>query len=481
AGENLVRFAILMNNLSRAPGWTGCGAVAGSKNLKAVVVRGTKGVKVARPEEFAAACLKARETAKGLHALPVLRKMGTMWLIRNMYAGGYLHKNNYGVVQITQEEMEQVSGEKLAEDYFEKSLGCYGCVIHCSHYCVVKNGPYAGIQGEGFEYGNLDPWVLWGGSANLAYGIAACQYCNDYGMDGSEPGELIAWATDCFQRGIINTEDTGGLVLNWGDEKTGLELLRKMTYREGFGDILAEGMWRASQKIGKGSGFYAHTIKKKQSQEKPVRASYGAALMTATSTRGADHLKGFPSFERRHLSPELGKKHWGNPDVVNPRSPHGKVEAGVYYRLMCTLGDILGVCKFVGRWFNPLDGLKEEEWAQMASAATGVDFSTEDILDICRRVYTLEQAYNNRLGINRKDDTIPEIFFEEPFDTGPLKGHVLKKDAFQGMLDEYYEYWGWDRETGIPTRQALESLGLKDVADELDARKILPKTTAKRS
>ncbi|MBI4331180.1 MAG: aldehyde ferredoxin oxidoreductase family protein [Chloroflexi bacterium] len=462
AGENLVRFAILMNNLSRAPGWTGCGAVAGSKNLKAVAVRGTKGVRIARPAEFEAACWRARERVTALQSLPVMRKMGTMMLIRNMHLGGYLHKHNYGVTQVTAEEMERVSGDRFAQEYVQKSLGCYGCAMHCSHFCVIKEGPYAGTQGEGYEYGSLDGYILWGGSLNLAYGIHATKFCNDYGLDSTEPGELIAWATDCFQRGIINAEDTGGLVLNWGDQKMGMELMRRIVYREGFGDVLAEGLWRASRKIGKGSEYYAPTIKRKQSQEKPTRASYACALLSATSTRGADHLKGFPSFERRHLSPEMGRKVWDNPHVVNPRSSEGKIPMAVYYRLMCTLGDLLGVCKFVGRWFNPLDGLMEKDWAEMTSLATGVDFSPEELLTICRRVYTLEQAYNHRLGLSRKDDTIPKMFFQEAFNTGPLQGHVLKEKEFQKMLDEYYDYWGWDR-NGTPTRKALEALDLPDV------------------
>lgn len=467
AGENLVRFAILINNLSRAPGWTGCGAVAGSKRLKAIAVRGTKGVKIARPAEFEAACFEARKRVLELQSLPVMRKMGTMMLIRNMFMGGYLHKHNYGVTQISEDEMEMINGDRFADDYVTKSLGCYGCAMHCSHYCVVKDGPYAGTQGEGYEYGSLDGYILWGGSLNLAYGIACSKFCNDYGLDTTEPGELIAWATDCFQRGIIDTGDTGGLELKWGDEQMGMKLMKMITNREGFGDVLAEGMWRAAQKIGKGSEYYAPTIKHKQSQEKPTRASYACALLSATSTRGADHLKGFPSFERRHLSPEMGQKVWNNPNVVNPRSPVGKVPMAVYYRLMCTLGDVLGVCKFVGRWFNPLDGLNEKEWAGMTSLATGLDLSAEETLTVCRRTYTVEQAYNRRLGIRRKDDTIPAMFFKEPFNTGPLTGHVLKEADFQKMLDEYYAYWGWDDE-GIPTRKALEALGLPEVADRME-------------
>jgi aldehyde:ferredoxin oxidoreductase len=473
AGENQVRFAILMNNLDRAPAWSGCGAVAGSKNLKAVAARGTKGIRIARPEEFHRACWEAREKVTQSPIRPTMRKMGTMFLIRSMYLSGVGQLYNYSVSQCPSSHMEQISGERWADEYVVQTTGCHGCPMHCTHPCRVTQGPYAGLTIGGCEYGAITGYVYAYGSPSLAFGMKAVQYCNENGMDAAEPSYVIAWATDCFKRGIIDEKDTDGLVLEWGDEEVGLELLRKITQREGFGDMLAEGLGRAAQRLGRGSEYYAQTIKGSFSQENPTRAAYGLALASATSTRGADHLKGYPLFERRGFPSEMSRKFWGNPKAGDPFSHEGKAPMNTYYRHICTLMDTLGSCKFPSRWFAPTEGLTEEDYARMTSAATGIEMSAQDLMTVAERIYNLEHVYNVRLGMRRKDDTLPEMYFKEPFNTGPLEGHVLEKEKFDRMLDEYYQYWGWDVETGIPMRKTLERLDLKDVADELERRGLL--------
>lgn len=472
AGENLVRFAILVNNLVRAPGWTGCGAVAGSKNLKAVAVRGTKGVRIARPDEFEQACWEARQKLLKLASLPTSRLMGTMYLIAMMQMRGWSHVQNFNIT--TCPHFEQVRGEKWAEEFVVKTLGCHGCEVHCSHFCVIKEGPYAGHMGEGYEYGSIGAYVFWYGSPSLPFAMAASKYCNDYGLDASEPGMLLAWATDCFKRGILTEKDTDGLVLDWGDERVALEVLKRITHRQGFGNLLAEGLSRAASKLGRGSQAYAHTIKGRASYESPSRGSYGRALSAATSTRGADHLKGYPTIEGR-ASPEMAKNLFGDARATDGRSPEAKAAMAADNRLICTITDIMGTCKFSSRWLQPFDGLTEADYARMTAAATGLDLTAEELMTVARRVYTLEHAYNVRLGLNRKDDTLPEIFFEQPFNAGPLKGFVYNKQDFDRMLDEHYQHWGWDVQTGIPTRKTLEVLGMKDVADELEMRGYLSK------
>ncbi|MFC1968841.1 aldehyde ferredoxin oxidoreductase family protein, partial [Chloroflexota bacterium] len=406
AGEKLVRFAILMNNLARAPGWAGCGAVAGSKNLKAVAVRGSKGVRIARPEEFEEACFVAREKVKRFTRLPTYREQGTMYLVNMYYAGGTAHLNNLEISQCPESYFEQVRSEKWAKDFLVKQLGCYCCPMQCSHYAVIKEGPYAGLSGEGFEFGAIVPYIFWYGSPNLAFAMKAALYCNEQGLDTAEAGMLMAWATDCFKRGILTGKDTDGLVLDWGDEKVGLELLRKMTYREGFGDLLGEGLGKAAAKVGRGSEYYANTIKGCKQCEGSPRISYGASLGVATSTRGPDHLKGYPSFELVGFPPEVSTNMWGNADAGNKLSHKGKQPMVTYYNHICTITDMLGTCKFHSRWVQFLDGLDEKDYAMMLSAATGIDFSPQELLNIAERVWNLEQAYNVRLGISRKDDTL---------------------------------------------------------------------------
>ncbi|MBI4332209.1 MAG: aldehyde ferredoxin oxidoreductase family protein [Chloroflexi bacterium] len=467
AGENKVRFAILMNNLSRAPGWTGCGAVAGSKNLKAVAVRGTGGVRIARPSDFEDAARAAHQQVLRLAHLPTMRATGTMFLVNAMYLRGIGQLHNYSVSQCGSEHFEKIRAERWTRDFCVNEVGCHGCPLQCSHYYRVKEGPYAGLFGEGYDFGSMYGFVYSYGSSNLAFAMAAVTYCNDNGLDATEPAYLMAWATDCFKRGILSRKDTGGLELDWGKEDTALELLRRITYREGFGDLLAEGIARAAATVGGEARYLAQTINGRVVEESSVRSNYGHALAVATSTRGDDHLKGYPIFESMGLPPGISKKFWGNASAGDRADHRGKAPMVTYYRHICTLMDCLGTCKFPSRWMQPLDGLAEGDYARMVSAATGMDFSARDLLQIAQRVYTLEQCYNVRLGKRRRDDVLPEMYFKEPMNAGPLKGYKHDREKFEQMLTEYYQHWGWDTATGIPTKETLEKLGLCNVADEL--------------
>ncbi len=463
AGENLVRFAILVNNLDRAPAWSGVGAVAGSKNLKAVAVRGTGSINIARPADFEAACLDSRKKVRQIPFFPTMRKLGTMHLMRGIYNWGAGQQHNFNITQCSESHLENICGERWAENFVIKELGCHGCELQCTHFCRITEGPYAGLRSEGFEYGATTGYVYSYGSSNMAFAMAATKFCNDYGMDSAEPVYAIAWATDCFKRGIIDTKDTDGLVLDWADERVALELLRKITYRQGFGDILAEGLARAARKIGRGSEYRAQTIKDSFSQETPTRVNYGLALASATATRGADHLKGYPTFAG---PPEMATKLFGHPRAGDGHSHEGKAAVTTAFRLAWVIPDMLGTCKFHTRVAH--GGVFENDYARMLSAASGMEFTGQDLLHAATRVYTLEHCYNVRLGLGRKDDTLPAMFFDEPLNSGPLKGFCLEREKFEKMLDDYYQYWGWDKKTGIPTKETLAGLELGDVAAALE-------------
>jgi aldehyde:ferredoxin oxidoreductase len=456
-----------MNNNVRAAGWTGAGAVAGSKNLKAVAVRGTKGVRIAHPQEFEKACWEAREKVKQHPLYKTLRYMGTMYLMRQMYLGGYVPLRNYSITGCSPEEFEQVCGETWAEDFVVQALGCHGCIVQCGHYAVVRNGKYRGTATDGLEFSALGAFTYWYGSTNLAFAIEAAKFCNENGLDVTEPAMLLAWATDCFKQGLLTTEDTDGLELDWGNEEVALEILRKITRREGIGDLLAEGLAMAARKVGRGTEYYAQTIKGRPSLEAGVRATMGTAIASATSTRGADHLKGWPHFEYAALPPERSVKVWGHPKTGDGRSPEGKAPMTTYGQSLYTIVDSVGTCKFHSR--ISLNGLREEDFARLLSAATGLDISAQEVMQAADRIYTLERAYNCLLGMGRKDDTLPEMYFREPFNAGPWKGqHIVQRKDLDKMLDDYYRHRGWDVETGVPTREKLEELGLQDVADRLE-------------
>ncbi len=467
AGENKVRFAILLNNLERAPGWVGCGAVAGSKNLKALAVRGTGGISVARKDEFEKSCLEARQKIKKLRLLETRRKMGTMYLCDMFYHGGYAHLNNLNITQCPPSHYDQISGEKWS--HFVTSVnGCQGCEIHCGHHYRINDGPYAGLSAGGFEFGVSQAVNMWYGSASLPFAAAFAHFCNENGMDGSEPGMLLGWATDIFKRGIISEKETDGLTLDWGDEKVAMTLLPRIVHRQGFGDILAEGLYGAAQKIGGEAPKYAFTIKKRASVEANARTHYGCSLASVTSTRGADHLKGWPYPEMAGLPPEVVRQFWGSPQTGNHRSPEGKAKMIIYEQTMFTIIDCLGMCKFHSR--PPLDGLLENDYAAMVAAATGLDISGQELFHIAERIYTLEQSYNVREGISRKDDAIPELYFKEPLSNGPLKGYKLNPEDYAVMLDEYYRERGWDVRSAVPLKETLLKYDLPEIAAELEQR-----------
>ncbi len=472
AGENLVRFSILVNNLVRAPGWTGCGAVAGSKNLKAVAVRGTTGFQIARPEEFEKACWDARRKVRGVRLFETRRKLGTMYLFRMFYAMGHSLLNNFNITQCSDEYFEKICGERWAAEYIDRQTSCFGCEVQCGHYASVKSGPYAGLAGDGFEYGTFGAFCQWYGSSNLAFAMAAVKYCNDNGMDGTEPGVLLAWATDCYKRGILTKEDTDGLELDWGDEKVGLELIRKMNHREGFGNLLAEGLARAAQKLGRGSEYLAQTQKGRPCFEGNVRTSYGCAAGSMFSTRGGDHLKGWPYWEFSAPPAERSMSRWGHARTGDFRSGEGKAPMTAYGQAVSTIIDMLGTCKFHTRL--SLDGLDEVDYTRLTALATGIDFTVPEMMQVAERVYNLEQAYNSRVGVRRKDDRLPDLYYDVPLKGGPYDGQtIVQREQVEKMLDDYYTLRGWDLKSGVPLRKTLERLDLADVAEDLSRREIL--------
>ncbi|MBM2832660.1 MAG: aldehyde:ferredoxin oxidoreductase [Dehalococcoidia bacterium] len=466
AGEKLVRFAIMMNNIFRAPGWAGCGGVAGSKNLKAVAIRGTRGIRIARPAEFEKLAWQARQTVKDLKSYTTFRRMGTMYLMKAQYNRGVAMLRNFNESQCSDEYLEKVSGDHWAENYAVSTSGCHGCSLHCKHFATIRNGPYAGLATECSEFGTISPWTYWYGSGNVEFAMAAANYCNDYGMDATEAGMLMAWLADCMQRGVLTGKDASGLAVDWGDEKAALELMRLIVQREGIGDLLAEGLYRAARSFGPEAQKYAYTIKGKISVEGNPRGIYGCALATTTSTRGADHLKGWNWLEILSASPKMSERYFGSPHTSDSRTPLDKGKETIFVQHMCTLMDTVGACKHQSH--PPLDGATAEDYARLVSAATGHEMSGDDMMATAERIWNQEKAFNIRAGARRHDDSLPKRYYEVPINKGPLDGFQIEKEKFEAMLSEYYELRGWDPESGFPRRATLERLGLQDVGSELE-------------
>jgi len=470
AGENLVRFASLMTDYGNACGKTGMGTVMGSKNLKAVAVRGTKGFHVADPEQFKAI---ARDWFVKITKRPAYEgfsKVGTMAYMTQYNSQGRSVARN---AQVTADidYIENYSGKSMMK-HMTRSIACFGCPIHCKHEFKIKKGPFAGEEGHGTEFCIMSAHGPSCGNSDEAAVLKINNICNEYGICGDTSGITLAAAFEWYQRGIITKEDTDGIPLEWGNVEAQIEMLMKMIRREGFGGLLADGSVIAAKKVGKGAEKYISHTKGGDIDQVDIRTLKGCALSDAVSSRGADPQRGWPAVEFYPMKPEKVKKLFGNENAADPLSYEGKGVLVNFYASVCTMCDALGICKFTSEWFSTRIGLKE--MGELATAATGVDFDAKRMGEIAARINNVERSYLVREGITRKDDTIHGWAMEEPVPSGPYKGERLEKEGMDRMLDDYYDVVGWDKRTGAPTRKTLENLGLQDVADELASMGKIP-------
>ncbi|PDM26560.1 hypothetical protein CP083_03290 [Candidatus Bathyarchaeota archaeon B24-2] len=445
AGERLMRLACILNDKTRAAGRTGLGAVMGSKNLKAIAVRGTRDIRVAKPDEFLEFVRELHEREKG----PATRKYRTLGTPQNVLvhnALGALPTRNF--TNATFEGAERVSGEYLNQRFVVKIIGCSSCAQRCEHIAVVPEGPYKGTTVR-VEYETLWAFGPNCGVDRLDAVIKAIDICNYYGMDALGTGVVISFAMDCYEHGILTKEDTGGLELNFGNHEAMLELLRMIGERKGLGDILAEGSKRAAEKIGKGAEKYACHIKGVELTGYDLRSLKTAALGFAVSFRGADH--------NRHgaYSPDLS----GKVDRFKADKSKGKVVKDI--EDLYTIIDSLIVCKFSrGIYYEGFADL-----AKLYTLVTGIEMSAEDMRRAGERINNIARLFNVREGFSRKDDTLPYKIMHFPVpDEGVVShGSYVSQKELDILLDGYYEVRGWTKE-GIPTLEKLNELGLNDLA-----------------
>ncbi len=470
AGENLVRFASLMTDYGNACGKTGMGTVMGSKNLKAVAVRGTKGFQVADPEAFKAIARDWVRKIKKASTYGNFSKFGTlMYLTQYDDQGRSVARNSQVTADI---DYIDNYGAKSMMKHMTRSVACFGCPIHCKHEFKIKKGPFTGEEGHGTEFCIMSAHGPSCGNTDEAALLKINNICNEYGVCGDTSGITLAAAFEWYQRGIITKEDTDGVALEWGNVDGQIEMLMKTIRREGFGDLLADGSAIAAEKIGKGAEKYISHTKGGDIDQVDIRTLKGCALSDAVSSRGADPQRGWPGVEFYPMKPETAKKLFGNENAADPRSYEGKGVLVDFYTSLCTMCDAIGICKFSSAWFSTPIYLKH--MGQLVGAATGVDFDEKRMGEIAARINNVERAYLVREGITRKDDTIHGRAMEEPVPSGPYKGERLEKEGLDRMLDDYYSVVGWDRKTGAPTRKTLEHLGLQDVADELASMGKIP-------
>ncbi|HEY65700.1 MAG TPA: aldehyde ferredoxin oxidoreductase family protein [Caldilineae bacterium] len=453
AAENGVRFTGVFVNLNRPAARTGMGAVMASKNLKAIAVRGTRLFPVADMARFQELIEQLDERIYAHPEYEIRARLGTTKLIKALNSIGGLPTRHFQ--RGCFEEADAVSGEAIEKLYKIKSKACFACTIPCSRFLVIKDRRFPGLKMEGPEYEPLAGFTVRVGNNDLALGLKCVDLANRYGMDAIALSEVISWAMECYQRGILSRDEADGLDLTWGNGETILALIHKIAHREGFGDMLADGVKRAAERLGRGSeeiAMHGKGLEVFQADPRSIKA-YG--LGNAVASRGADHLRSEPWFEFSN-DPEEGIRRYGIPETAFRLEYKGKGLVVKHFEEMAAISDALGICK---NTYNNMEVLNWDETAELLQAATGWDITGEEVRRIGERIVNLERLFIAREGVTRKDDTLPKRFLQEPMPegSGDSTGSVLELEP---MLDEYYRARGWDVRTGLPTREKLEELGL---------------------
>ena len=448
AGEKLVKYAAIITDGKdgRALGRCGFGAVMGSKKLKAIVVKGSKKIKIFDSSRLAKSI---KNVASGIVE-------GTLGMNKFGTSSGVLGHESYGNFPVKNwlvgrwpEGAERISGQRMAETILVGKYRCKTCIIACGRKVKIEEGPYKGVEGAGPEFetiGTLGGMCLIDNLEAIAYGS---ELCNRYGIDTISTGSVIAFAMELFEKGIITKEDTGGIELRFGNEQAMIELIKMIAERKGFGKILGEGVRKAAKEIGRNAEEYAFHVKGLEFPAHDPRAFNGLALSYATSNRGACHLAGFThGYERTLSMPELG--------YDKPHDRHlieGKAEFVIKMQNLMGLFDSLKLCKFM-----LLGGLKISTIVDWVSYVTGwEDYSFDELMTTGERMFNIKRMFNAKCGVTRKDDILPLRFLTRKREGVNVTVNLPHLGA---MLSDYYSYRGWSEE-GIPEYLKLLELGLE--------------------
>lgn len=465
AGENLVRFAAIINDYDRAAARSGIGAVAGSKHLKAVAVRGSQDISVAKPDRYLEVIEELHKKMLDSPFTASRAQYGTTNLVELMQEIGRLPSYNMrsGVFA----EYQKISGEAIKNHYLVKPRADYACLQRCGRYTLVRTGPYA-YCGGGPEYESQSALGSRCGNDNLESILYGHHLSNLYGLDTISTGFTISWAMEAWEEGLITAEDTGGIDLEWGNHESIIKLIHMIAHRKGFGDILAEGSYRAAQRIGRGTEKFVMHCKKQEIAGQEPRAQKSMGLATATAARGADHLYAFPVLDEVGFDEEIGIRYGQEylPEMGDRLNPKFKGIMVKENEDFCAVVESLGVCKY-GTLIPPV--LFYEDIVTTFEVTVGLHLTEVQFRQIGERIVNLNRGFNVREGIRRKDDSLPRRLTHIPAPEGPSKGQVVELDQ---MLDEYYEQRGWQLETGLPKIQTLHRLGLDDVIEDLRKQKI---------
>jgi aldehyde:ferredoxin oxidoreductase len=452
-GENLVRYACVINEMKYANGRNGLGAVMGSKKLKAVAVRGRDRPSFSDPDRVKEFARWFAETWRENPSSLARSRLGTAGGVTSLNADGILPTRNFRKGSF--EGAEGISGENMRDNILVEGEGCYACPIRCKR--KVKGEPPFETDPEygGPEYETIGAFGSLCEVANISAISYANQLCNAYGLDTISTGCSIAFAMECFERGRISETDTGGMDLSFGNAEAMVRMVEMIALREGLGDILAEGVMRASEKIGGGSKEWALHVKGKEIPMHDPRGKTGLALQYATSPSGADHMQAAhdPSFER-------------DVDMIKPLTvlePVDRLSLGPekvrmvkYLNLWWILLDVLDICKFTIQP-HPVGVFTINQLPEIINAVTGWNTSLHELLMAAERGMNMAKLFNQREGFNREDDWIPERFFQ-PLEAGSRKGAKISAEKLSEALETFYGMMGWNKEKGEKEKMKMKEL-----------------------
>jgi len=450
AGENLVKYAMIavdsheQKERGGQAGRGGSGAVMGSKNLKAVCLKGSGKIEPHDPTAFAQASRTAHAKVQRSPALIRRREYGTTALIRPMNSFGILPTNNFTTTIF--EHSEDINGEHMKEAIVTGNKACFGCPLMCGKQSFVKEGKYKGTEVEGPEYELLALMGSNCGITNVEAIARGAYLVDDLGLDGISTGVAISFAMECFQHGILTEEGLFGLKGDYGNEELYVKLIEAIAAREGIGDLLAEGVRIASERLGKGTDVYAMHVKGMEIPGYDPRGSHGMGIAYATSDRGACHERAWTVFNEIQADPPTNHSMVGKARLVKDIQD----ERAACFSLV--------LCDFV-----PVD---VEDFISLLNAATGFDYTEDEYLRSGERIWNLTRLFNAREGADRRDDTLP-LRLQEPLPEGASEGHFISQEMLDDSLDEYYDIRGWTRD-GKLTERKLKELDI----DEFDVSNV---------
>ena len=455
AGERMVRLASVANNI-RFAGKGGSGAVMGSKNLKAITIRGSGMAPVKdswRLRDISYTIMESMKTSEPIQALQQGSSAAFNQTVAELQDFGYKHFQEGGW-----KDGHKLYIENIVQSLEQEHRACYACPIGCGVISRVKRGDYKGTETGGPM---AEAYWNWGWKCGIKDVDAICkitELCNKNGLCVNSSSELAAWMMECQERGLLSTEETGGLKLTWGDGAGSVKMMEMLVERKGFGNILAEGVKRAAEKVGRNTGEYAMHVKGMELDGDEWRQNKASALTAATAERGASVVRpwGFP-IDMGVLFHEIT----GLKEKPDPSKEEGIAKWYKPYKEFTVVSNCVGVCLYPALFNIP----SVQQTMDAYTAITGREIDLKEYLKVGERSVCIQRAFNAREGFDRKDDTLPKRILKEPIKGGKYDGQRIMN--FDTMLDEYYEESGFDKKTGWPTKAKLEELELQDVASDL--------------